>query len=167
MKAINWFELTEEELFQMDLTDSADQLWEEIAVESDKNRRSGLIRIYNKVANECNRVFGREYIVIITSSTKVISAKDSEEEVEIKAAEKGKTAIKPSEIGSPVPKPVKVALPTLSKKIPGGKSIIEQILDLYKEGLSNKEIIEKGYNKSTVNRQVAEYKKRKANGQEN
>jgi hypothetical protein len=48
-------------------------------------------------------------------------------------------------------KPVKAA---------GGKCIIEQILDLHKAGKSNKEIIAAGFNKSTVARQVSEYKKR-------
>lgn len=42
----------------------------------------------------------------------------------------------------------------------GGGSIIQQILALHKQGLSNKEIIAKGFNKSTVARQVSEYKKR-------
>lgn len=36
---------------------------------------------------------------------------------------------------------------------------IEQILALHKAGLSNKEIVEKGFNKTTVSIQVAKYKK--------
>jgi hypothetical protein len=42
----------------------------------------------------------------------------------------------------------------------GGK--VAQILALHDQGLSNNEIIERGYNKSTVYRQVHEYKQRKA-----
>ena len=51
--------------------------------------------------------------------------------------------------------------PVKSQKKEGGKSIIEQIIELHEQGLSNKQIVEKGFNKSTVNRQVGEYKKRK------
>lgn len=161
-KQTDWFEMTDDELFQSDLTDTADQLWEEIAAEKEKNRKSGLIKIYNKVAEECNRVFGREYIVLITSSTKVISASEQEQQLSVQAAKRGDVAIKPSEL-----KKIAKATPIPSaKKVPGGKSIIEQILDLHREGKSNKEIVELGFNKSTVNRQVAEYKKRKANEQE-
>lgn len=41
-----------------------------------------------------------------------------------------------------------------------GKGVIEVILDLYKSGLTKKEIIAKGYNRSTVQRQVGEYLKK-------
>ena len=40
-----------------------------------------------------------------------------------------------------------------------GMGKIAMILKLHKKGYSNKEIIEAGYNKSTVYRQVGEYKK--------
>jgi hypothetical protein len=43
-----------------------------------------------------------------------------------------------------------------------GSGKVAQIIALHKEGKSNREIIEMGYNKSTVNRQVSEYKKRVA-----
>lgn len=59
---------------------------------------------------------------------------------------------------SSVIKADKPAAPAPSKT--GGKSIIEQILELHKAGKSNKEIIAAGFNKSTVARQVSEYKKR-------
>lgn len=39
-------------------------------------------------------------------------------------------------------------------------SVIAQILEHHKAGLTNQEIIAKGFNKSTVGRQVCEYKKR-------
>lgn len=52
------------------------------------------------------------------------------------------------------------AAPVKSQKKDGGKSIIEQILDLHRAGKTNKEIVALGFNKSTVNRQVGEYKKR-------
>lgn len=43
-----------------------------------------------------------------------------------------------------------------------GSGKIAEILALHKAGKSNKEIIDAGYNKSTVGRQVGEYKKRMA-----
>lgn len=55
-------------------------------------------------------------------------------------------------MGTERPKPV--------RKSGEGGSIIEQIIALHKQGLSNKEIIAKGFNKSTVGRQVSEFKKR-------
>lgn len=48
----------------------------------------------------------------------------------------------------------------------GGSNITAQIVALHKQGLSNAEIVAKGFNKSTVARQVGEYKKRVANGKE-
>lgn len=41
-----------------------------------------------------------------------------------------------------------------------GTGKVAAIIALHKQGLSNKEIVDKGYNKSTVNRQVSEYRKR-------
>jgi len=44
-----------------------------------------------------------------------------------------------------------------------GSGKIAQILELHKKGLSNKQIVDDhGFNKSTVNRQVSEYKKRES-----
>lgn len=48
------------------------------------------------------------------------------------------------------------------KKDPAtGDGIVAQIIKLHQSGKSNKEIIEAGYNQSTVYRQVNEFKKRK------
>lgn len=38
-------------------------------------------------------------------------------------------------------------------------NVINEIIDLYRAGASNKEIVEAGYNKNTVNRQVNFFKK--------
>ena len=40
------------------------------------------------------------------------------------------------------------------------RNVINEIITLHEEGLSNKEIVAKGYNKNTVNRQVSLYSKR-------
>lgn len=40
-----------------------------------------------------------------------------------------------------------------------GLGIVQQIIELHKQGLSTKEIIAKGFNKNTVNRQVSDYKR--------
>lgn len=71
-----------------------------------------------------------------------------------KNASRGKV----KETPKPTQEPDKPAAPAQTKT--GGKSIIEQILELHKAGKSNKEIIAAGFNKSTVARQVSEYKKR-------
>lgn len=42
-----------------------------------------------------------------------------------------------------------------------GRNKIREIIQLHKEGLDNKQIIEKGYNKNTVNEQIRLYKKGK------
>ena len=42
-----------------------------------------------------------------------------------------------------------------------GPGLIEQIIALHNQGLSNKEIIEKGFNKTTVSIQVSKYKRAK------
>lgn len=47
------------------------------------------------------------------------------------------------------------------KKGEGGPGKIEQIIALHKSGLSNQEIVEKGFNKTTVSIQVAKFKKAK------
>lgn len=42
-----------------------------------------------------------------------------------------------------------------------GPGKIEQILTLHKKGLSNQEIVDKGFNKTTVSIQVSKFKKEK------
>jgi len=54
-------------------------------------------------------------------------------------------------------------VPNETKKEPAdGSGKIAQILKLHDEGKTHKEIIERGFNKSTVYRQIGEYKKRKS-----
>lgn len=47
------------------------------------------------------------------------------------------------------------------KKAEGGPGKIEQIIALHKQGLSNKEIVEKGFNYTTVSIQVSKFKRAK------
>jgi hypothetical protein len=67
-------------------------------------------------------------------------------------------------IHEPVPLPPDQPNPTRGeKKDPMfGKGIVAAILQLHEAGKSNQDIIAMGYNKSTVYRQIGEYKKRKA-----
>lgn len=113
-----------------------------------KEQRKVIRDKYNRLAKKANDLAGAQRHIILTESTRW--QKDD---------------------SKPVPKPVidrsladtiinsnKQLKPKAQKM--GGKSIIEQIIELHKQGLTNKEIVEKGFNKSTVNRQVCEYKKR-------
>lgn len=63
------------------------------------------------------------------------------------------------------PAVTKPAVQPVGKRVMGqlpenGNGIVAQILKLHREGKSNKEIIDAGYNRSTVSRQVGEFKKR-------
>lgn len=58
--------------------------------------------------------------------------------------------------------PKKAAAKAAPAKAEGGPGKIEQIIALHKKGLSNKEIAEQGFNKTTISIQVAKFKKEKA-----
>lgn len=76
------------------------------------------------------------------------------------AAAPKKGAKKASE--APAPAPVKKAAAKKAEVVEEkGPGKIEQILALHKAGKSNKEIVESGFNKTTVSIQVAKYKKAK------
>ena len=47
-----------------------------------------------------------------------------------------------------------------SPPIPRDRGIVAQIIELYKSGKTNKEIVDLGFNRNTVARQVSEFKKR-------
>lgn len=59
-------------------------------------------------------------------------------------------------------KAAKAAKPKAAKKEDKGPGKIEQILALHKAGKTNAEIVEKGFNKTTVSIQVSKFKKAKA-----
>lgn len=75
------------------------------------------------------------------------------------------TAKKAAAKKAAAPAPAKKAA-TAVKKEKEGPGKIEQILALHKAGKSNAEIVEKGFNKTTVSIQVAKYKKGKAEAKE-
>lgn len=58
--------------------------------------------------------------------------------------------------------PKKVAPAKKTKVVEKGEGKIDQILALHKSGQSNAEIVEAGFNKTTVSIQVAKFKKEKA-----
>lgn len=68
--------------------------------------------------------------------------------------------IKTSNMATKKAAPKKAAKKVATKK-EGGPGKIEQIIALHKQGLSNKEIVEKGFNKTTVSIQVSKFKRAK------
>lgn len=113
-----------------------EKYWNDIAVEKDKKKRKQLVAEYNVMAEAYNTDTKHSSFAIITANT---SVKISEEQVAV---------------------PISIVA---AKAEPAAKGlgVVAQIIELHKKGMSNKEIIESGFNKSTVNRQVNEYKKRK------
>lgn len=78
-----------------------------------------------------------------------------------KAAATKKAA--PAKTATKKASPAKASKATEEEKGPGK---IEQILAFHKQGLSNQEIVEKGFNKTTVAIQVAKHKKAKLEAKE-
>jgi hypothetical protein len=167
-----------------ELWDLAAELWDRIADEKDKKQKAKLVTVYNMCAKAANTNAGREAIVLITSKTKVLKTVPGETLQQESAKVIVKTAfVQPGVTGATLTKKtrdtkkttvvtvdktkpekapkVKGAAKTTTPGEPKVGSIIDQILTHHKAGLSNKEIVEKGFNKSTVNRQVSEFKKRK------
>jgi len=124
-----------------------------------KEHRRKLRERMNLVANTANQKQGFGALQKITESTHWIPDPSKPKEP-AKAAGKGITG------RTGVQKPVKetTAAPqsTVDGTQKGGK--VAEILNLYKSGKSRKEIIEMGYNKNTVNRQIGEYEKAQKGG---
>ncbi len=134
----------------LELDDLATTLWnhyfrpKELLLAAD---RKELMARYNAVAKRRNELSGSKILIFLTPSTRLDFVDEAKE-------------IRPPGVGSPaktnfVPPVVAENAP----KIQGG-NIIQQIIAHYLTGKSNKEIIALGFNKSTVARQVGEYKKR-------
>lgn len=73
------------------------------------------------------------------------------------------SVVNPDDVGTHTVRTVEQRVGITSTKQPTAPregSIIQQIIALHVAGKSNKEIIALGYNKSTVGRQVSEYKKK-------
>jgi hypothetical protein len=117
------------------------QLWDQYFASPKKNKPA-LMEQYNTVAAQYNSIVGFDCMTIINSTTK-----DS-----IKTRPTIPPEIDQQETATPQPQQ--------AKKEAGGAGIIQQIIEHHKQGLTNKEIIAKGFNKSTVGRQISEYKKK-------
>lgn len=112
------------------------QLWQDY-FRAPKSKKDPIQKDYNLLAEEYNRRVNRKDLIIITSTTKDNAKYD------------------PSYIcGSEVVKTTETKVKEF-----GEGTIIGQIIALHKGGKTNKEIIALGFNKSTVGRQVSEYKK--------
>lgn len=105
--------------------------------------RKTLMARYNEVANFRNKKTNFKAWITITPSTRIELKKKSEEDKAPALA--------------PVVNLKKGTLP-IGGSQPTGK--IAEIIALFVSGKTKKEIIEAGYNKSTVNRQIGEYVKR-------
>lgn len=131
--------------------------------------KKAVINRYNQIAEAINKQRPGS-IVKLTMSTQWIPTKMYEQDIAddkptVKAP--GHSNTNPAPVNS---KPDKSKEPTApvkkpqangnTEESPAGGNKIQQIIALHKAGKSNKEIIEAGYNKSTVARQVSEYKKK-------
>ncbi len=120
-----------------DIAQETARLWQDY-FRAPKVKKDPIQKEYNILANEYNKRVQRKDLVIITSATKDNIKYD------------------PAHICSNLS-----SVKTVESKVKefGEDTIIGKILKLHKEGKTNKEIIALGYNKSTVGRQVSEYKK--------
>lgn len=110
-----------------------------------KDERKAMMKEYNEIADKRNKLGGFKALIILTPSTvATIPAEKPEPKAKDKSTVTQRTA--------------PVAQAAAGEPKPGSK--IAEIIALHVAGKTNKEIIESGYNKSTVNRQVSEYKKR-------
>ena len=154
----------------VELCDLATELWMQYFVPAEplsSTEKRNLRDKYNMVAKKANDVQGHCVLQLITPSTVWIPKKD--EVGQPIPPHKGKAAN--ASIKAIAANAKNTAAPAASEapkvqRTPGaGGSIIQQIIALHVEGKSNKEIIALGFNKSTVGRQVSEYKKRLENEQ--
>lgn len=107
-----------------------------------------LMENYNLAAERRNKLSGFNALIKITRSTR-IEFKEGDNVPGVGAVPLVKRPVSTIPTNGPVP-------------VEGGNKI-QQILALHDKGLTNAEIIKLGFNKSTVGRQVGEYKKRKLN----
>lgn len=170
---------SDEDVFELpknivELSDVADRLWYEFFVPLVPNtpqKKREILELYNTAVKQLNKLAGFTRHINITSSTRWIpnpseSGPDYQKKifVEIKQFTPVTTVAKVVNMKKEIVKPSNAApAAAVSKKAGPGGSIIEQILAHHVSGLSNKEIIALGFNKSTVGRQVGEFKKRNQN----
>lgn len=122
-----------------------------------KSDRRLLRERMNSVAKAANTQQNHASLQVITESTQWQPTPDAEAAVVAK-----KNGAKPkaqSTESKPKTGTNKPAQLNSSAGVPASGKI-KEIIDLHLQGFSKKDIIAKGYNKSTVNRQVGEYIKR-------
>jgi len=126
-------------LSMVELDDLSHQLLEkflDVKNYTPKERRD-IMQQYNKIAEVINKNAGFKRVIILTPSTRIVM-KNTEAQV----SKGDRVLIQPKkELFTP--------------EVP----VTKQIIILYKNGKTNKEIIAMGFNKSTVARQISEYKK--------
>lgn len=137
----------EKELSAIEMVDKLLVLWNDYFAAPKKNKPK-LMEEYNKLAQHYNDNTGNKIMVILTDQTK--------DSIKTRPANVSVVSIAEQNYTTDVPKNSHTnTLNPLKKE----GSIIERILALHKAGKTNKEIIAAGFNKSTVGRQVSEYKK--------
>ncbi len=145
-----------------ELDEMAEKMWLDYFSRSPAQERKLLMVQYNEVAKKANELANMQRHIILTPSTQWIP--DINEEGIVEPPKKRAPVVsinKEKQRQEPVA-PAATTPAAAATKLPGaGGTIIQQIIALHEKGLSNKEIIEKGFNKSTVARQVSEFKKRK------
>lgn len=132
----------------------ATELWlEYFNKETPREKRKLIRERYNLVAKAANKEQNHASLQILTESTQWIPKPEPKEPAKkpVAAPTKATTDSKPVKSTT--------SSPHANYKEPQtGK--IAQLLSLFKQGVSKKDLIEKhGFNKSTVNRQVGEYLK--------
>lgn len=178
-------DLTPEEFYlSKDYTGDLDiiheRLWYEFFTPFAPNKgetKRRILALYNKVVDISNKECGFQRVINLTASTHwAPKLDDSGPEMKeaifvdiIAFVAPNKQRAKVIQMQTPVAgsmsrEQIHKQQSSKQTKQPGkGGGLIEQILALHIAGKSNKEIIAAGYNKSTVGRQVSEYKKRKQN----
>lgn len=136
----------EPQMSLLEMSDKLTELWNDYFA-APKKKKPLIMEEYNKLAEIYNKRRGAKLMLLLTPTTKdSISTRPVKEPEVVPKHEQNESE---DEILQDAP-----------KAEPKTGSIIDQIIKLHKQGLSNKEIIAKGFNKSTVGRQVSEYKKR-------
>lgn len=120
--------------------DKLSELWDAY-FQAPKPKKAPIMKEYNLLAEEYNSIAKAKLITILTNQTKDSIKTRPVREPELIVAPVAKGGVIPKKEGS----------------------VIAQILALHIAGKTNKEIIELGFNKSTVGRQVSEYKKKSTN----
>lgn len=141
----------------IDLHDTAHELWMQYfkpPQPMSSAQKRALRERYNLVAKAANDMQGHASLQHITPSTQWIPKSGQEDLTKAKAA---KPISKPA---ASTTQPAQAKIAPLATLTGGGSGKIAEIIALHLQGKSKKEIIELGYNKSTVNRQVGEYIKK-------